>query len=78
MPRHRPKTSLMRLIERDYPGLTIEQIMLEAYRQGGTERAAADRIGITQQIFNAWKFRLAIDGQFNGGRTPPDEDEASA
>jgi hypothetical protein len=54
----------MRLIERDYPGQTIEQIMLEAYRRCGTERAAADRLGVTQQTFNAWKFRLAIDEQF--------------
>lgn len=77
MPRPRPKTPLMRLIERDHPGQTIEQIMLEAYRRCGTERAAADRLGVTQQTFNAWKFRLAIDGQFNGWHPPPDEGEES-
>ena len=61
MPRRRLKTFLMQLIERDHPGQSIEQIMIDAYHHYGTERAAADALGITQQSFNAWKFRLGIE-----------------
>ncbi|MEQ8677142.1 MAG: hypothetical protein RLP44_08715 [Aggregatilineales bacterium] len=63
MSQREPKTFLMRLIEYDYPGKTIEQIIIEAYREHGSERAAAAAMGITQQSFNAWKFRLGIADQ---------------
>lgn len=53
------KTLMMMLIERDQ-GKSIEQLMLEAFRQHGTERGAADAIGITQQSFNVWKYRLGL------------------
>ncbi len=53
------KTLMMMLIERDQ-GKSIEQLMLEAFRQHGTERGAADEIGITQQSFNVWKYRLGL------------------
>lgn len=53
------KTLMMLLIERDQ-GKSIEQLMLEAFRQHGTERGAADAIGITQQSFNVWKYRLGL------------------
>lgn len=61
MTRRKAKTFLMQLIERDHPGQSIEQILLDAYCEYGTERAAAQALGITQQSFNAWKFRLGLD-----------------
>ncbi|NWF67584.1 MAG: hypothetical protein HXY40_00720 [Chloroflexi bacterium] len=61
MTRRKVKTFLMQLIERDHPGQSIEQILLAAYCEHGTERAAAQALGITQQSFNAWKFRLGLD-----------------
>ncbi|MBZ0280752.1 MAG: hypothetical protein K8L97_08415 [Anaerolineae bacterium] len=61
MPTRRVKTFLMQLVEHNYPGKTIEQIMIDAYREHGTERAAAAALGITQQSFNAWKFRLGLE-----------------
>ncbi|MBC6962742.1 MAG: hypothetical protein DWB48_08440 [Nitrosomonas sp.] len=51
----------MQLIERDHPDQSIEQILLDAYAEHGTERAAAQALGITQQSFNAWKFRLGLE-----------------
>jgi len=62
--RRKTKTFLMQLIERDHPGKSIAEIMLDAYREHRTERAAAQALGITQQSFNAWKFRLGIEDQF--------------
>jgi hypothetical protein len=59
--RRKAKTFLMQLIERDHPGQSIEQILLNAYCEHGTERAAAQALGITQQSFNAWKFRLGLE-----------------
>lgn len=64
MPRRRKKTFLMQLIEHKHSGKSIEDIMIETYRDRGTERAAADALGITQQSFNSWKFRLGIEDQF--------------
>lgn len=61
MSHRRVKTFLMQLIERDHPGKSIEQILVDAYCEHGTERAAAQALGITQQSFNAWKFRLGLD-----------------
>ncbi len=61
MTRRKAKTFLMQLIERDHPGQSIEQILLDAYYEHGTERAAAQALGITQQSFNAWKFRLGLE-----------------
>jgi hypothetical protein len=59
MKRRQTKTLMMMLIERDQ-GKSIEQLMVEAFRQHGTERGAADAIGITQQSFNVWKYRLGL------------------
>lgn len=61
MTRRKVKTFLMQLIERDHPGQSIEQILLNAYCEHGSEREAAQALGITQQSFNAWKFRLGLD-----------------
>lgn len=61
MQRRKIKTHMMLLIERDHPGMTIEQIMLRAFQECGTECAAAESIGITQQSFSAWKYRLGLD-----------------
>lgn len=61
MERRKIKTFMMLLIERDHPRMTIEQIMLRAFQECGTERAAAESIGITQQSFSAWKYRLGLD-----------------
>jgi hypothetical protein len=58
--RKRPlKTLLMQLIERDH-GKNVEQLMLEAFQQYGTEKGASQAIGITQQSFNVWKYRLGL------------------
>ena len=57
----RKKTYLMQLIERDHANTPIEKLMIEAYQKCGTERAAAQALGVTQQSFNAWKFRLGIE-----------------
>ncbi len=54
------KTVTMRLIEQQHGRATIEQIMIEAYRQQGSEEGAAEVLGISQQTFNKWKYRLRI------------------
>lgn len=41
MSHRRVKPFLMQLIERDHPGKSIEQILVDAYCEHGTERAAA-------------------------------------
>ncbi|MFW5692559.1 MAG: hypothetical protein ACOCX3_04335 [Chloroflexota bacterium] len=61
MSRRRSKTFLMQLIERDHPGKSIEELMICAYAEHGTERSAARALGVTQQSFNTWKFRLGIE-----------------
>ena len=62
MPRKRLlKTWLMQLIENRNGGRAIEQLMVERFRHYGNERGAAGSLGITQQAFNEWKYRLAID-----------------
>lgn len=61
MGRRREKTYLMQLIERDHPGQSISDIMINAYVKHGTEKAAAEALGVTQQSFNSWKFRLGIE-----------------
>ncbi len=61
------KTFLMQLIERDH-GKKVEQIMLEAFQQHGTERGASHAIGITQQTFNVWKYRLGLSDEIDSIR----------
>jgi len=61
MARRRSKTFLMQLIKRDHPGKTIEELMIDMYAKHGTERAAAQALGVTQQSFNTWKFRLGVE-----------------
>ncbi len=51
----------MQLIERDHPGQRIEEIMLAAFRQHGSERAAARALGIRQQTYTLWKYRLGLE-----------------
>lgn len=58
--RDRSKTVTMRLIEQQHGRAKIEQIMIEAYRQQGSEEGAAQALGISQQTFNQWKHRLRI------------------
>lgn len=64
MRKRRRKTFLMQLIEKKHGDQAIEQLMLDAYRQHGTEHAAAQNLGITQQSFNTWKHRLGLEDQF--------------
>lgn len=61
MGRRQKKTFLMQLIERDHPGKSIEELMIDTYAKHGTERAAAQALGVTQQSFNTWKFRLDVE-----------------
>lgn len=61
------KTLLMQLIERDH-GKNVEQLMLEAFQQHGTEKAASQAIGITQQTFNVWKYRLGLADEIDNIR----------
>lgn len=61
------KTFLMQLIERDH-AKTVEQLMLEAFQQYGTERGASNAIGITQQTFNVWKYRLGLANEIDNIR----------
>jgi len=63
MGKRRAKTYLMQLLERDHANTPIDELMIEAYHEYGTERAAAQSLGVTQQLFNAWKFRLGIEEQ---------------
>ncbi len=58
--RDRSKTVTMRLIEQQHGRAKIEQIMIDAYRQQGSEEGAAEVLGISQQTFNQWKHRLRI------------------
>ena len=61
------KTLLMQLTERDH-GKNVEQLMLEAFQQHGTERGASNAIGITQQTFNVWKYRLGLADEIDNIR----------
>ena len=61
------KTLLMQLIERDH-GKAVEQLMLEAFRQYGTEKGASHSMGITQQTFNVWKYRLGLADEIDSIR----------
>ena len=61
------KTLLMQLTERDH-GKNVEQLMLEAFQQHGTERGASHAIGITQQTFNIWKYRLGLADEIDNIR----------
>ena len=55
------KTPTMRLLEAvDPQKRPIQQILLDAFRETGTELAAAKLVGITQQTYNAWKYRLNL------------------
>jgi hypothetical protein len=55
------KTPTMRLLEAVDPyKRSIQQILLDAFRETGTELAAAKLVGITQQTYNAWKYRLNL------------------
>ena len=74
MSQREPKTFLMRLIEHDHPGKTIEQILTDAYCEHSNERTAAAAIGITQQVFNAWKFRLGLADQFRAMKQKPHDE----
>jgi hypothetical protein len=55
------KTPTMRFLEAvDPQKRSIQQILLDAFRETGTELAAAKSVGITQQTYNAWKYRLNL------------------
>ncbi len=60
MSRRKAKTYLMQLLERDHDNTPIEELMIARYAEHGSERAAALSLGITQQSFNTWKYRLGI------------------
>ena len=56
------KTSMMQLIEvKDPEQRDITQIMLDAYRKTGSEAKVAQNMGITQQAYNDWKYRLKLE-----------------
>ena len=63
MPKQRRlKTATMLLLEATDPQKRpIEQIMLDTFRETGTEFAAATSMGVTQQTYNVWKYRLDLD-----------------
>lgn len=65
MSRRKPKTLLMLWIERDHHGKAIDRLMVEAFQEHGSERRAAQALGITQQSFNHWKFRLGLDREID-------------
>ena len=60
MMRDAVKTVTMLLLEQRHGNTSIQQIMIEAYRQQGSEEGAAEVLGISQQTFNQWKYRLRI------------------
>lgn len=60
MSRRKRKTPSMRVLELTH-NKEIREIMLELFRQHGSERAAAESMNIRQQTFNQWKFRLGIE-----------------
>jgi hypothetical protein len=51
----------MQLLENRYPGQTIDTLIVKAFREHGSERAAAEALGITAQAFNTWKYRLGLE-----------------
>ena len=56
----------MLLLEaRDPEKRDVIQIMLDAYRQTGSEARAAPVMDITQQAFNGWKYRLGLEKQID-------------
>ena len=55
------KTLMMTLLEHQHEGKLIEDILTETFQNCGTEREAAQIIGITQQTFNQWKYRLGLE-----------------
>jgi hypothetical protein len=60
------KTPTMQLLEsKDPEKRNVSQIMLDAYRDTGSEANAAKSMGITQQAFNDWKYRLGLKKQIN-------------
>ena len=63
------KTYLMQLLENRYPGQTIDTLMVKAFREHGSERAAAEALGITAQAFNTWKYRLGLQDKISDTRT---------
>ena len=62
------KTALMQLVEMQHPGQSIDKILIDSYSTYGSEREAAKALGITQQAFNRWKFRLGIGEQIRALR----------
>ena len=59
--KRRRKTSLMEVVEFKHNGKPIEEIMVDAFKKHGTEREAAQTLGVTQQTFTQWKYRLGLD-----------------
>lgn len=55
------KTYFMQLLENRHPGYTIETLLLKAFHDYGSEKDAADALGITQQTFSSWKYRLNLE-----------------
>jgi hypothetical protein len=55
------KTYLMQLLENRHPGYTIEALLVKAFREYGSEKEAAKALGITQQTFSTWKYRLRLE-----------------
>ena len=54
------KTYFMQLLENRHPGQTIESLMVKAFHEYGSETDAAEALGITQQTFSSWKYRLGL------------------
>lgn len=69
------KTFMMSLIEYQHDGKSIEDILTETFQRCGTEREAAQMIGITQQTFNQWKYRLGLEETIHRTSKPGDDTE---
>ena len=69
------KTTLMEVVEFKHDGKPIEELMVAAFKQHSTEREAAQMIGVTQQTFTQWKYRLGLDHIIYRGATDDDEND---
>jgi hypothetical protein len=59
------KTYFMQLLENRHPGQTIEMLLIKAFREHGSEKDAAEALGITQQTFSSWKYRLGLQDKIS-------------
>ena len=53
-----PKMEYLEAVDQDKR--SIQQILLDAYLQGGTYRAAAEIVGISLSLYGHWVMRLGV------------------